>query len=51
METSNMEDLKEHSDDIRPSSVWIQAREQGVEETCFSIERFEESPSEDDAEK
>ena len=50
METSNMEDLKEHSDDIRPSSVWIQAREQGVEETCFSIERFEESPSEDDAE-
>ena len=57
METSNIEDLNEHSDttsqnyvDIRPSSVWIQAREQGVEETCFSNEQFEESPSEDDAE-
>ena len=58
METSNIEDLNEHSGsttsqnyvDIRPSSVWIQAREQGVEETCFSNEQFEESPSEDDAE-
>ena len=37
METSNMEDLKEHSDDIRPSSVWIQAREQGVRRLVFLL--------------
>jgi serine/threonine protein kinase len=49
-ETSNIEVLNENANhaNIRPSSVWIRAREEGLEDTFFSGELDQNSDSEDE---